>query len=467
MGFILYFYRVGMEIFDYLIAPIYLVIILFIAHKFSIKQKRKDPIYKYFLPGLTIKMFGAVCLGFVYFFYYKGGDTINYYNTAVTFIDVLLERPSDFFYLFFDSPKNSEFYLMNSQFDFIYWVYDPYAFFVGKCFTPIILICGKSYMASALLVAAICYLGVWRLFLIFIREFPHLEKQFVWSILYVPSVVFWGSGIMKDSITFSATCLYVHGFYWFFTQKKRSIWYVFALLGGAYLLIFIKPYILFALLPGSILWFVALRVARIKNGFVKVMFTPTLLAIGIGLGLYALQQLGDTLGKYSLESVIKTASGAQQDLKQSYYGGNAFDIGDYEPTVEGLLSVSHKAIFAALFRPTFFDVRNVVMGLCAIENTFILAFCIYLLIKLKVYRFFSLLTSHPLLMFSFLFSIFFAFSVGVSISNYGALVRLKIPCIPFFLSSLVILNDMLNSGFKRKRASQKVSVQEGKVVWSG
>jgi hypothetical protein len=46
-------------------------------------------------------------------------------------------------------------------------------------------------------------------------------------------------------------------------------------------------------------------------------------------------------------------------------------------------------------------------------------------------------------MFSFVFSLFFAFSVGVSIANFGALVRLKIPCIPFFLSSLVIMNDML------------------------
>src|SRR5688500_15136421 len=105
---------------------------------------------------------------------------------------------------------------------------------------------------------------------------------------------------------------------------------------------------------------------------------------------------------------------------KSYYGVNMFNIGDYEPTVAGLLSVAHKAVFATLFRPTFLDVRNVVMGICAIENTFIFFFTLYLLIKLKVFKFFSLITSHPLLMFSFIFSIFFAFSVGVSISNFGA-----------------------------------------------
>lgn len=179
------------------------------------------------------------------------------------------------------------------------------------------------------------------------------------------------------------------------------------------------------------------------------MMTPTILVAGSAVALLVLQQLGDSLGNYSVDKVIKTASGAQQDLKQSYYGGNTFNIGDYEPTIEGMLSVAHKAIFATLFRPTFFDVKNVVMGICAIENMFILGFTIYLIIRLRVLRFFTYITSHPLLMFSFIFSMFFAFSVGVSISNFGTLVRLKIPCIPFFLSCLVILNSMVKIKTKK------------------
>lgn len=406
--------------------------------------------------GLLLKIFGSICLGLVYFFYYTGGDTINYHYTASALITVLFERPYDFMYIYFDHPLVAEFYLMNTSYDFTYWVNDPYAFFVSKCFVPIVLICGKSYMATAIVIASICYLGVWRLFLVFVREFPHLEKQLTWSVLYVPSVIFWGSGIMKDSLTFSATCFYVHGFYWFFTQRKWQIKYLLSLGMGIYFLLSIKPYILFALLPGSILWFVSLRVTRIKNNFLRVMITPTLLAMGVGIALYTLEQLSDSLGVYSIEKVIKTASGAQQDLKQSYYGGNTFNIGDYEPTVAGMLSVSHKAIFATLFRPTFLDVKNIVMGVCAIENTFILVFTLYLIIRLRVFRFFALITSHPLLMFSFIFSIFFAFSVGVSISNFGTLVRLKIPCIPFYLSSLVILNSMVESKIQRKVKKMKM-----------
>ncbi len=448
-----------MDIFDILIAPVYLFLLLFFAHKFSIKRMNKEPIYQYFMPGLLSKIGGAIALGFVYYFYYRGGDTINYYDTACALINVLLTKPDTFFYLYFGDPKMSELFMVSGEYDFIYWVNDPYAYFVSKCFVPVVLLCGKSYVASAIVVATLCYLGVWRLFLIFVKEFPSLEKQFAWSVLYVPSVVFWGSGIMKDSVTFSATCFYVHGFYWFFTQKRWKFKYLMSLVVSIYLLLSIKPYILFALMPGSILWFVSLRVTKIRNGFIRVIVTPTILVLGTALALFALQQLGDSLGRYSVDKVIKTASGAQQDLKQSYYGGNTFNIGDYEPTIEGMLSVSHKAIFATLFRPTFLDVRNVVMGICAVENMFILFFTIYLIIRLRVVRFFTYITSHPLLMFSFIFSLFFAFSVGVSISNFGTLVRLKIPCIPFYLSSLVILNSMVT--IKKKKL---FAISEAQVV---
>jgi hypothetical protein len=432
-----------MDIFEFILTPIYFIFICIFAISYSNRRKKKEKIYEYFMSGLLIKMLGAVTLGFVYFFYYLGGDTVNYYNTACSFADLLFENSDDFYYLYFGHPNISDRSLLNSGNEFTYWINDEYAFFVSKCFVPVILVCFKSYYSSAILVASICYIGVWRLFLVFVNEFPHLQRLFSWSILYVPSVVFWGSGLMKDSLTFSAASLFVHGFYWFFAQRKYKVKFILSNLIGVYFLFSIKPYILFALLPGSILWFFTMRVSKVKSVLVRILFAPALVLIGITLGLFVLQQLGDSLGKYSMEKVITTASGAQQDLKQSYYNGNSFDIGDYEPTPTGLLAVSHKAIFATLFRPTVFEVKNIVMFLCAIENTFILGFFLYLLYKLKVYRFFIIITDNSLLMFSFVFSLFFAFSVGVSIANFGALVRLKIPCIPFFLSSLVIMNDML------------------------
>jgi len=56
------------------------------------------------------------------------------------------------------------------------------------------------------------------------------------------------------------------------------------------------------------------------------------------------------------------------------------------------------------------------------------------------FNFFKLLSTNHLLFFSFSFSLFFAFSIGLTTSNFGALVRYKIPAIPFFVASLIITN---------------------------
>jgi hypothetical protein len=250
---------------------------------------------------------------------------------------------------------------------------------------------------------------------------------------------------MKDSLSFSATCLYVYGFYWFIINKRYTIMNATSILLAAFLLISIKPYIFFALLPGSVVWYVALKVVNIKNGLIKILLAPAIISVGVLIGITLINNLGDSFGKYSIDKVFDTARSAQQDLKRSAYMGNSFDIGDYEPTFTGLLSVSHKAIFAALFRPTLLDVRNVIMLFSALENTFLILFCLYLLVKLRFFRFFLVIRSHPLALFSMIFALFFALSVGVSISNFGTLVRLKIPCIPFFISSLVIVNHLMVS----------------------
>lgn len=432
-----------MDVFDLLLAPFYLFIVLFIAYKYKAKHEHKNVAFKYFIPGLVAKIVGAISLGLIYTFYYGGGDTINYFNTASTFADLFLSNSSAFYHLYFETPSPSEVYLMRESGVFTYWINDPYAFFASKFFFPFVLIGAKSYVCSSILVASFCFIFVWKLFLVFVNEFPEIYRSFALSILFMPSVIFWGSGLMKDSITFSAACYYVFGFYWFFVIRKYNLSNILALLISTIMLLAIKPYILFALLPGSIFWLVTTRISRIKNALLKLLIAPAILILGGFIVLLVMNNLGDKLGKYSIDKVFETAQVSQNDLKQSYYKGNTFDIGSYDASVGGLLSVAHKAIFATLFRPSIIDVRNIVMLISALENTFLLLMTIYLLVKLRVYKIFALINSHPIVLFSFFFSIFFAFSVGVSISNFGTLVRLKIPCIPFFTSSLLILTYLV------------------------
>src|SRR3954465_15428974 len=72
-----------LSIWDFVLTPIYLLIIIMIAKRY---RDRKYPpghsLRKYYLSGLYMKLFGAVFIGLLYEFYYNGGDTYNYFSHA-------------------------------------------------------------------------------------------------------------------------------------------------------------------------------------------------------------------------------------------------------------------------------------------------------------------------------------------------------------------------------------------------
>ena len=175
-----------------------------------------------------------------------------------------------------------------------------------------------------------------------------------------------------------------------------------------------------------------------------------MLAISMGAGYFLLTKMGSVLGAYSLDNVLEKAVISNMDQKQAYYGGNSFDIGDFDPSVGGVTSKAHLAVFATLFRPMLIEARNPLMLISALENTYILLLTVFLVIRLKFFGFFRVIGEKPLLLFSLLFSLFFAFSVGISVSNFGTLVRLKIPCIPFYVSSLFVIRYLYEQKTKKK-----------------
>ncbi|MFL5763466.1 MAG: hypothetical protein ACJ77K_05935 [Bacteroidia bacterium] len=428
-----------LSIFDWLLIPIYFLFIYFVASYIQHKNEKKRPLYRWYTRGLMAKLAGAITICLIYQLYYEGGDTTCYFETSRAILNLAGKNINVFFDVFFGHNSFENY----SNFDAgtgypVYWR-DEKALFVGRLIVPFCLLGFKNFVIAAMLLAWACYSGIWRLFLLFNEEFPQLEKQFAISVLFIPSVVFWGSGLLKDTITLSAVGWYTYHFYFFFIRKKYKLSSAIFIIIAAYLLIEIKPYILFALLPGSIIWLSNQRLKKINSKVLRNLAAPFFISVGILLGVFALSQMGDVLGVYSIDKVLDKAVESNTDQKQEYYGGNSFDIGDFDATLPGVLSKAHLAIAATLFRPYLWDARNPVMFISALENTYILLLTLFLLIRLKFLGFFAFIGKNPLLLFSILFSLFFAFSVGLATSNFGSLVRLKIPCIPFFVSSLFVL----------------------------
>src|ERR1051326_3103292 len=421
---------------DWLLLPFYILAIYIIASYIKNREIKKNPVYKYFMWGLFVKIFGAVSVCLIYVYYYKeGGDTFSYHKDGVALVDLLFRDPGYFMKVFF-TPFKHEYLIETGYLE--YWNNNQ-AFNTDRFVTVLEILGGRSYMISSVLMAVLSFTGVWKLYLTFCYCYPKLYKQFAIAILFIPSVVFWGSGLLKDSLTFCASGWYVFSFFSIFIKKQNIFVNVVTLIISICVMIMIKPYIFIALLPGSVLWMIWERLLKIKNIFLRVFIAPMIVGLGLLFGVLLWALTSSSFGEYSdVDAMVKKAYISYIDLKSEHYHGNSFDLGEYDPTLSGIMSKFPATVNAGLFRPYLWEAKNPVMVISGVENLIFLSLVLFFLFR-KPLAFIRSLFTNPLVLFSVIFSIFFAFSVAISTSNFGAMVRLRIPALPFFISAIILI----------------------------
>lgn len=429
-----------MEIKDLIITPIWLSVIYIFA--FILRQYATDPVTKkYFIPGLTLKIVGAISLGLIYQFYYGGGDTFNFFSYGSKYIwEAFMESPVlGVKLLFANNEYQPETFSYASK---ILFYGDSASYFVVRVAGAIDLLTFHTYSATAVLFAVISFSGLWALYLTFYRIFPQLHFKLAIAIFFVPSLFFWGSGILKDTITIGALGWATYGVYTIFIRKKITVLSIIILLLSLYTIYVVKIYILMSFIPAAILWVFYGRLAHLKNSIVKLMIAPIILVATLGIGFYTVNKISEDSPRYSIENL---ASAAKVTAEWIHYvsirsGGSAYTLGDFDYSPVGMVRKMPLAIWVTLYRPYLWEANNVVMLLSAFESLAMLILTLYVIIKAKG-AFFRLIATKPVLIFCFSFAIVFAFAVGISTYNFGSLVRYKIPMLPFFVMGLFIILD--------------------------
>lgn len=441
--------RVRLEWMDVFATLATAFLILIIAYMYQSRKQIKDPAYKYFLPGLCAKIFGTFIFCSIYLFYYNGGDTISYFESSMAMVNLFYKSPGNYFEVMFSAP-NAE---MRSLFDdktgypYAYMFFDSHTFMVIKITSVFSIITGKSYFLTSLLISFLAYFGIWKLFLTFRTYGKGIENKLAWAILFLPSPLFWSGGVSKDTFTYMSTALIVYAAHEYFILKKRETMTIIILLISSWLILSIKPYIFLVLFPGGLLWIFYDKLRRVNNAFIGVIVFPVMIVAITLLSFYVLSSLSGSMSKFSIERAFETAAVTSHDLKQDYYGGSSFDIGDFDGTFAGVFQLFFPALNAGLFRPFILEAKSLVTLMAGVENLFLLLFTLYVLFNSKFTGAFKIIGSNPILLFSIIFSVLFAFMVGLTTSNFGALVRFKIPLIPFYVSALVLTDHL----YKKKK----------------
>ncbi|PCJ89755.1 MAG: hypothetical protein COA57_00960 [Flavobacteriales bacterium] len=432
---------IDIEAWELLLLPIYIGIILAISFFIKGRNIRLQPEYKYYIPGLMAKIAGGVAFACIYLFYYHGGDTTTYYQCSVSMVNLLMERPLDFLQVFFTQTSSENLSLFDSKTGYVwaFMYYDIKTFTVIRFVTPFVAIAFKSYLLGTVLIAWVCYIGIWKVYLLFGNYYPVLRKKLAIAFLFLPSALLWGSGIAKDSITLSAVCWLVFACHQLFIAKKYNLANMVCFFIALYLIFSIKPYAIYALAPGMVIWLFHDRIQRIKSNAFRRLVMPLIFLLFIGIGGFSFYAFGDMLVDTKIiDEQLERAAVIQDDLKQSYYGGNSFDIGSFEPTASGVLSKLPIAVVSGLFRPFIWE-GNMITLFAAIESSILLVLFFVGVLKSRVLGIFGYLAGHPVFLFFISYSLILAFIVGLTTSNFGALVRFKITFLPFFVGGVFIL----------------------------
>ncbi|QMU27574.1 hypothetical protein [Adhaeribacter radiodurans] len=398
---------------------------------------------KYFVPALTVKFIGAIGLGIIYQYYYGGGrpsgDTFNYYNQS----KVIYEA---FDYSF---KAGLKLLLANGELDIdthnfaskISWYHSPTEYFIIKLAAFFGLLCFQTYTVIGLFFALVSFSGMWAMYRTFLKLFPHLYKEFAIAVFFLPSVFFWGSGLLKDSITIGALGWLFYGFYATFIQKKKLLLSGLLTFVAAYVIYSVKIYILLSFLPPALFWVFIENNNKIKNVAIRNLTKPVFLLIGLAGAYIGATRLTEGDRRYDLDKITQTSQINTIYLTEQVKTGSAYNIGIFDGSISSLLKVGPQAVIVALYRPFLWEVRNPVMLLSAIEASIFIFLTLRFFFKTGFFKTLKLISSKPILTFCFLFSIVFAFGVGTNSGNFGTLVRYKIPLMPFYLSALYIMQS--------------------------
>jgi hypothetical protein len=302
-----------------------------------------------------------------------------------------------------------------------------------------------KYMAINLFFSMISFSGVWRLYRFFYKLYPHLHKQLAVAILYLPTFVFWSSGILKDPICTGAIGWITYSLYEIFYRKASLMKNTIILLIAGYFLVNLKIYILISYVPFFFLFLILKNVNLIRNGFVKLMIGPALIIGSVFAGQQVMKKFEKELGGYAADGLVNQIKHQQKAYEQQIaqgIGESNFKLGvDFDGSISSMIKMAPAAIIATLYRPFIWESTKISTLLSSLEALALMIFTLSILFKTGVFTFFRTIAKDPVITYCFLFALLFALFVGATTPNFGTLCRYKIPCMPFYVIALILIRE--------------------------
>jgi len=347
---------------------------------------------------------------------YGGGDMRYYYRSGSTLVEWVYNHPEGFTDLLKIATGQS----VSLPF-YIFGIGTSTGAMSGVGGLALLLTQG-SWVAANTLVSLVSYAGLVGLYWSF-RLYLGPNKLAIWSILFLPSVTFWASGLQKESLAIMGAGLTMAGVSAvlkgkFSTKLSGS---VAAGLGVGILLIF-KPYVLVALLTSA-------TALLIRGGRVSFLLNS---AFALTAAYVAFFLITRYLPQYELDQVVQQTANLQTIHGGLYGGSNVSYSSAGDATIAGQIKNVPQAAISAFFRPVIFEIHNLTSLMGAIEMTGITGLLLLTIYRSSVRRVWHLIKNSPVHIFCLVFVVVFGIAVGLAAPNLGTLSRYRSPMMPMY-----------------------------------
>ena len=380
--------------------------------------------------ALIVKLIISFLFSYYYMNISSGGDTINYHNDASAIAQFFWNDPVIFFELFL----NSEAWKVPMD-AFTYLSYNSNSAVVNtiRLTIPFELISFGGFYSTSIWVSFIAFTGIWKIYELLSNWFNYSNVLIL--ILFIPSVLFWTGGILKDSYILAAVCWLIYAVAQFVGNAEYKLKYILISVLSLIIILAIKPYILLALIPGIVTWVCLEALSNKKYKLIRgpIFLFFTLLIIGVifriiqnDLGIY---------GDYdNLVNVSKTLKkGYLETYQESIIQNSQIRLQQIESNVLN-------STFSVIYKPLIGESWNLPSLLASLENTLLLIFTLYVLLRsLFNPKSYMLLKRKSFLIFCILYSILLAAGIGMGVGNYGAIFRFKSAFLIFLLIPILVL----------------------------
>jgi len=382
-----------------------------------------------------LKILTGVILYLIYTYYYtdrRSADIFKYFDDGKIIFNTLFINPIHYLQIICGIDTDAEYlkqYLNKT--DFWYKPHYTHVYNDNRTiirFNAIAMIVSFGYYSvHSVFMNFISLIGLTAIFKTFRPYLANKKKELIAAVFLMPSVLFWGSGVLKEGMLFFGLGLLIFHFYNVCNNEitlKKIGW----ILLLTCLIAMAKFYILIAIAPALFTYF---WVKKTNNRHVFLKYLGMyLLFFGIGLNIHWVSPENN-----ALEMLVRKQTDFI-NLVDSLNSGSKFDINILEPTTLSFIKNVPQAMINTFIRPHIFEAKSPFILMAAVENLLIIVIAIISLIFIKFKG-----NDKNLIYFCAGFVLILFILTGIATPVMGAIVRYKVPALPFLLIAFLLMLD--------------------------